>query len=331
MKFSRTVLKVALPACLAIAPLVTGVTTAAAEDIDSREYKIMLDASAFIGDYEGNLGDAIKALQESLAVEITAAGLELEKELEPEEIRFVQFLDTKDKDLRTHGFVLRKRGDLELDDNGEWKIKDGKTKYTLKFRSIYAETAAGKDVAILDDDTYDLSKVKEKFEEDVTIGTGIDDWVSIYSVSGSGRDKNSSNGMNNKDAIVLKNLDDAANLYPGLTSGLAEEGYIFDTFGAPNLKAVSGLTIHERTYEGAEVDLGEVDADLALTAWYEKESDYTTPAVVELSFDYKTDDEDEEVKANAAKLYQAMLELELVDIESTTKTAFVYSYNDNKE
>ncbi len=315
--------------------------------IASREYKVMLKAKKFKGNVEDKLPLAIKNLEQKLANKLSDSPLPLEGSFgeEPEDNRIVRYWDTTDKDLRSHGFVLRERGDLDLD---TMTPKEGKTKYTLKFRSPDQFPVARKNV-LLNEDDYNLSKIKYKFEEDIspiiitvnfawltlkeTNRTDLvidtkNNWRSLFSFSGTGRDKD--------DAVILGTLSDAVDLYPGLSNGLSEEGYTFDASNAPALEIVSDIEVYERKYEGMTVDLGDgIEAELELTIWYNMASSaYNRPALTELSFSYKRIDDDVLVgTANAARnaklLFETILGMNLVDISSSTKTAFVYSYSDH--
>ena len=284
---------------------------AANVEIDSREYKRLLNTDLFTGDVSSRAGkvndywtalnDAIeesaieKSTIEKSAIESNTSGsLSLNKS------RTVSFYDVQGScDLFHAGYSFRER------------VEKGKRKVTLKFRSRDRSIASTKDLSGT------KSKAKSKFEEDVAVS-----FASTYS---------SSTTQKIGDGKNLNKMDDPVGLYPGLKN----EG--FDQHLA--IKKVSNLTVSEYVYENAIVTIGRIDeiaalnAEFALTLWYNESVSTTQAIVAEISFKYKTDNGRFNSKADthAKALFTAMQENpQLANWNSTnsmSKTAAIYQYD----
>ncbi|MEZ4239287.1 MAG: hypothetical protein R3F59_24665 [Myxococcota bacterium] len=147
----------------------------------------------------------------------------------------------------------------------------------------------------------DRDGAEVKFEEDVSVG-----FVSRFGRSGTaplGDDP-------------LDTLDDADDVF----------GHLADAVGLPGDVALGEVgAVREQRYGPATVDLGALDAELSLTAWWaDGEAD---PALVEASFRYGDDHEDytTTVLQNGMALFEHLSALDAWrDPASPTKTAWIY-------
>ena len=281
--------------------------------LDSREYKLMLEASRFRGSnplsaidemWNGPIRRLIQGLD---GIKPEGGAFELEKD------RAVRFWDTGGDDkcaLRKHGYVFRERVKMK---NGKEVGK--KREVTLKFRHQEAERVTVKDMRGTHADA------KQKFELD--IGRGSNPGLPlrlIYSKS-----TKQPIGKNKK----INNMRDPLELYPKLAKGLREEGASVDP--DRKLERVSGLTVREHVYEEPAVDLGDRQAELSVTLWYdEKQGGLTEPLLAELSFKIEASDQhpafSTETLNRAEALFLAMAALPWADSNASTKTSFVYQY-----
>lgn len=177
---------------------------------------------------------------------------------------------------------------------------DSKRESTLKFRSTSQSAAAG--VTIKGSE----SNASSKFEVDTTAS------VVAYSRSTKQDFSNSKN---------LNKLKDVKDLYPTAT-GLSVTG------DAP-LTVVSGLTIYEKTYDGATSDLGQQAAEFSVSLWY-LNANATTPAVAEASFkvEEKNGDFTTKVTQRSELVFTTMTQMaSWVAPTATPKTTWVYQYN----
>jgi hypothetical protein len=168
--------------------------------VTAREYKIMLQTSPF----EGGRGDMLKASErfrdafaksiEALVVPSsgkTLTGGKLEP-VEAEKQVTVQFLDTKDLDLRESSHIFRVRQ----------PIGGGPLELTFKFRHPDRFLASsGK------------TGGKKKFEEDIKT-THDRDWISLHSLSGKVKDVD--------DRTAFKTLKDIEGFFKSLKQQLAD-------------------------------------------------------------------------------------------------------------
>jgi len=259
--------------------------------IDSREYKLMLDASQFAGSNPtaqiANYWSALGTLIDNDLNRDRLGSFWLDKE------RTIIMYDTQGSCLlHNNNLIFRER------------VENGDREVTLKYRSPDRYIAGSQDM----DGTE--SKAQTKFEEDLAMP-----YVSKFSHSSTQSISESKN---------INKLKDPIELYPDHM-----EQYNFDP-QTPIVK-VSDLTIYEKVYKGTKVDLGNKNAEFALTLWYTSPTS-TTPVVAEISFKYEDENEDfaQNVVTRAKKLFELMQSLSSWNNpNSTTKTAFVYNYNPN--
>ena len=281
--------------------------------VDSREYKVMLEASRFRGSNPLSVIDVIwngpiRQLIEGLdGVEPKGDAFELEKD------RAVRFWDTGGGNgcvLNKHGYAFRERVKVK---NG--KEVDKKREVTLKFRDQEAERVSVKDMRGVHADA------KQKFEMD--IGSSSDPGSPLRLIYSKSTEQPI--GKNKK----IDKMSDVLELYPGLGNGLEEDGATVDP--DQKLKRVSGLTIREHVYGEPAVDLGTGEAVLSLTLWYdEKQGGLAEPLLAELSFKIEASDQPPAFSTATLKraeaLFLAMVNLPFTDLNASTKTSFIYQY-----
>ena len=296
-------------------------TDIAAQDLDSREYKLMLQPSKFGGK---DPSQQANELWTTKLKPIIARELDAREDGDPRhdgsfndsKERQIVFRDTADCTFDKHGYALRERAKLK-----KGQLVANSREITLKFRIP--------DIFIAADARPE--KGKAKFEEDiapliakVADGTGKETGAafaqppsmrSMFSVSMEREPKPSNQ---------LATFADAIAVYPDLPDRLS-------VAGAPKIaadtKLEKGRTFHEVVLEGASVDLGhKLDAGIDLSLWYEKGAfGDRDPEIAELSFKYKIADSDDVAPAarRALKLFKA-LQRELGDWaspERETKTS----------
>ena len=269
------------------------------EPIRSREYKLMLAAGRFAGD-EAGVSEVAGALWRSLAGIIvpTAVAVSGTDTIE-RKTRRVRFLDTADHWLRRNDYVVRERIDQA----------DGARQVTLKFRHPDRFISQDRDMKPADRFAEDM-----KFEEDIKPR-----FQSLYSFS-------SSVVLDSED--VIETLKDVAKLFPGLSGAVAEMPK------TAALTTVGGFTAYERVIKGTSFQIRrdpEVFAECCLTLWYEQEA-APEPILAEFSFDYENAD-GEYTAVMARRAYDAFIAIQeglddWLDVESQTKTAYVYGLGD---
>lgn len=269
--------------------------SAANREVDSREYKLLLNTHLFTGnelirtskvnDYWKTLKRVIK---EGSLKSDTSGSLSLDKN------RTISFYDVQGScDLFNAGYSFRER------------VENDGRKVTLKFRSADQPIANAKDIR------GKKSNAKSKFEEDISAP-----FISTYSSSTTqkiGKNKN------------LNKMDDPVGLYPGLKSEHFDESI--------GINKVSHLTVSEYVYKNATADLDSVDAEFSLTLWYNEAESKTQAIVAEISFKYKGDHSrfSDEVGTRAKALFIEMqTSPQLINWnspDSLSKTATIYQYD----
>ncbi len=257
--------------------------------IESREYKLLLISSRFHGSDPGN---SVTHYWNQLKTLIEAKPIDRHTagSLTFSKTRTVKFYDTPGTcRLKANGYVFRER------------IENGEREVVLKYRSPDRYIAAHQNMKGKGSDA------DPKFEEDIG-----KPFISKFSHS-----TKQSIGAGKK----LNNMKDPVDLYAGL------EEYNFDL--NESIGVVSGLTVTEKLYENAKVDLGNKNGKFTLTLWYTSPSS-TKPTIAEISFKYSDSMEDytKKVVTRAKKVFEAMQSMdEWVAENSMTKTAFVYAYS----
>lgn len=203
--------------------------------------------------------------------------------------RTVFFFDTKGScALRSAGYSMRER-----DDGSKRKIE-------LKFGSSDQTTSANRDVS------GNSSKAETKFEDDITPPS-----KETFSHSTSEPLPDSKN---------INKAKDIKDLFPTTTQ--------FDSIKDQALVKVSGLTIHELTFDGPTSDLGQETAEFTITVWYANGA--SSPSLAEVSFGVPTNSDGvftTKVTQRSQLIFNTIQNMtNWVLSPSTTKTAWVYAY-----
>ncbi len=210
-------------------------------------------------------------------------------------VRDVMFYDTDGScQLRELGYSFRER------------IDNGDSEVTLKFRS------PDRYIADFEDLSASSGQAETKLEADV----GISSTETFKVVYG-----HSTKAPNTR---TINNMEDINVSFPGFDSD-----YGFSNSTALDL--VGNLTVREHVYKGVMIDLGQHDAEISVTLWYNgAPSGSQVPLVVEVSFKYE-DSSADYTKAVVNRARDAFFALQSLsawtDPASKTKTAFVYDYD----
>jgi hypothetical protein len=299
--------------------LTTHAVPAAAKgiELDSREYKLMLDPDRFAGEapekavedfIRDQLEPAIRtSFGDDAADELAAKGVDLEKR------RSVRFWDTEACALNSNGFAFRERIDLSEDDS-----PTSDPEITLKFRSPDLFLAADMRLEARER----AEEPDSKLEEDVgplSLTNGSEERV--VSVPRSTRSQFSRSTSQTIDPDALpRTLGDIGRLYPTFSDELRFAA------GEINLGTAlrPGPEYRELVYKSSKLDLAKhTKAEFSLTLWYEGAGNRTEPALAEVSFSHAADyGEVPAVAAQRARqLLLAMQDLAWAEPGAPTKTA----------
>jgi hypothetical protein len=307
--FSRTI--VALAALMPTAALAKGI------ELDSREYKLMLESVHFAGGAPGQAVDRFvrdqlePAVRQSFGAE--AADELKEKRLDLDERRRVRFWDTADCALIRSGFALRERVDLNEDGRPA-----SEAELTLKFRSSDLFLAASMRLEA----RAGTKDVESKFEEDLgalAVRSASGDAIVAMPRSSRSQFSRSTSQAVERDAAP-RTLEEVADLYPKFDDDLHLVAGESDMSAA----LAPSPAYHELVYESSMLDLAkETKASFALTIWYEGADDPEERALAEISFSYDTDDGavSGEAARRGRELLLALQDLDWADPGSPTKTA----------
>jgi len=265
----------------------------ASPKVTSREYKLLLDPNNFsYGNEASNVNSYFSQAKTAIENKISR---NVTGNMSLDTQREVRFYDTQGScPLNNMGYSFRER------------IENGAKEVTLKYR--------GYDHYITDfeDMSSSVSGAKTKLEDDIT----RKDNLSFLVVA--------SKSTTVPTSRTINDFEDINTLFTGF-----KNNYTFSN--SQSLQQVGGLTIYERKYDGATIDLGEFDADLEMSLWY-TQMPYTglKPAVVEVSFKYADANADytKKVVARATLSFSALKGLTQYNAPSSTatKTQFVYQY-----
>jgi hypothetical protein len=290
--------------------------------IDSREYKLLLDQTAFSGKaYE----KAAKAFWSGQLKPLIATTLDAkdgkasraEGALKLKKRRVVFFLDTKEGLLARRGIALRSRAYFK---NG---ALSGLPEVTLKFR------------------TPDLLRAVEyrRVADEHEGTTVLEEDIAPFQIARKGRPAFVAKPRSTYSRFSVSTKRDLDDTFSRL-------GDVFARFGAlPDLladrgnrvddKLRSGPTICEWVFQYACVNLGkDLDAEFGFTLWHfleagakrypfrRAESGRLKPRVAEISFDFETKNGrmDADAAERAQKLFIAMQEKLRVNRRATSKT-----------
>jgi hypothetical protein len=265
------------------------------QDVESREYKIMLRSARFKGDARA-LADRANDFFGELAHVAAPLTLGTEGRFEDDgRRRRVTFWDTGRQHLNEAGYICRHRENLE----------NGSREVTLKFRHADRHVSQDRDMSAARG-----TRAKTKFEEDIK-----KPFISLYSFSTT---------VPVEDQRPFRRLADVARLFPGLEAGIRRDRN-------EKVAMVNDFIARELVFEGAKIKLArapKVHAGCALIVWYRGERDSSQPVAVEFSFRYGDKDEryGGELAARAFAVFAALpRELDHWLSKATlTKTALVY-------
>ena len=307
------------PAIVVVATLTLQTTATAAKgiELDSREYKLMLEPERFAG---GAPHQAVRRFvrdQLEPAVRRTfgdeAADELKEKGFDLDERRSVRFWDTDGCALIRSGFALRERVDL----NNEGRPAS-EPEITLKFRSSDLFLTANMQLPA----RAGAKEVESKFEEDLgALAVRTASGEAIVPVPRSSRSQFSRSTTQTVDRrAVPETLKDVEELYPKFDDDLRLVAGESDMSAA----LAPSPEYRELVYKSSMIDLAkDTKTSFALTIWYEGADNRDRPALAEISFAHDTDDG--AVSAAAAlrgrELLLAMQDLDWADPGQPTKTA----------
>ncbi len=274
--------------------------TQAQNDLDSKEYKLLLRVDRFCDLAAGAKAywKGVDELGDELQIHVRG-----EVDDDKPSKRIVRFLDTEGFELReTHGYVFRERIALKRDGS-----KKKRKQITLKFRSADAALAKSKDVSSVAGDEDDRG---EKFEEDIVAPR-----ESRFSHSGE---------TEVKTKTEFDEVDDIKDAFPGLASLQFQDQEIL---------VVNGFKAHEVKMDAGKITLSDHHkAEASFTFWYDQPADGNL-LVAEFSFDYdvKRGNSDDRILATrrADELFKK-LQSDLHqwrDESAQTKTSIAYSAN----
>ena len=264
-------------------------------DVTSREYKLMLDASLFSYNTEASNVDSFLDDAE-IAIEM-AIDRNVTGSESLEKNRAVTFYDTDgDCQLKELGYSFRER------------IENGDSEVTLKFRS------PDRYISDFEDLSANSSSAATKLESD--IGTSsVSTFKAVYSHS-----------TTIDNTRTINEIEDINDEFPGF-----EDDY--NLSNSINLGIVGNITIREHVYRGHEIDLGQHDADISVTLWYNgTPSGNDQPVVVEVSFKYEDSGADytKKVVHRAKEVFNSLQDLTTwTNPNSQTKTGWIYAYDPN--
>jgi hypothetical protein len=270
--------------------------------VTSREYKVIVEGSLF-----ADVNAALSDIRDDVDELARGAGLGVTEKFDakdPNE-RTILFLDTPDFTLRENGLLLRQRV----------KQKNGKTEYTLKYRTEDRYVAAGKDLS-----PGPGLKHASKLEEDIGVP-----FVSRFSHS-------TTVDLDDDDELAGENfpeaLSAAARLFPAVLA-VHHDGLL----SAPEttLAPVNGLKIFERVFTGPVLRFPQggdrrssASGTVALIFWSKGKKGRILTA--EFSFRYQDDNEafSPELASSARRFFEGLQHQDWTRPEALTKTQYIY-------
>jgi hypothetical protein len=267
----------------------------------SREYKVIVDDAIFV-----DLKHALELILDDIrdAAHLRGSSINGRFDNKDPAERSILFIDTPNQTLRENGLLLRQRV----------KRKNGKTEYTLKYRTEDQYVAAGTNVK-----PGKRLKATSKFEEDIGIP-----FVSRFSHS-------TTVSINDKSLSGKRfpeTLSAAGKIFPVLLQ------LHRDNLACPPetpLAPVNNLRVFERVFTGPIIEFGNerdgrgsTPAEAAVILWSKRQKDRVLTA--EFSFRYKNDNEgfSFEIATAARAFFERLQELNWTRPGALTKTQFMY-------
>ena len=279
--------------CLSVLILCSPFIAHANPDVTSREYKLMLDANQFNYDTEANnVKDFLDDAETEIENSISRNVIGNEYHAKT---RDVKFYDTEGTcELNTRGYSFRER------------IENTDSEVTLKFRSPDRYISDFKDLSAIS------SQAETKLEADV----GVSSTSTFKVVYG-----HSTKAPNTRN---INRMDDINDQFPGFSDD-------YDLDDSLTLDLVGDLTVREHVYKGRVIDLGQYDAEISVTLWYNgMPSGSQAPVVAEVSFKYEDNSADytKKVVNRAKTAFESLQSLtSWTNPASKTKTRFVYEFD----
>jgi hypothetical protein len=257
-------------------------------NVESREYKLMLDPSLFTGSNPStaitNFWDTLENLIETNMGRSASGSFSLDKS------RTVRFYDTPESCvLKNSGFVFRER------------VENTNREVTLKFRSPDRYISGYQNMSA------SSSSAETKFEEDISAP-----FVSKYSYSTTQGISSSKN---------LNKMDDPVGLYPGL------EAYGFDEDEAISLVGNLEISerVYKGTDVDLGNKDGQFSLTLWYRSGF---LTTPVVAEISFKYADSSEDYSEHVVTRAKAVFEQMQSMSAwVATEAITKTAYVYAYN----
>lgn len=282
------------------------------QEIQSREYKIMLDANRFEGSEDALRAQAARFWEVfgKAVAEVTDGSVRTKKKLkkiDADKRRKIRFYDTEDCFLDSaHDYVFRLREE----------VISGKEEVTLKFRQRKLRTAQMADMQPADTGGAECNRIEGftcKFEEDVKVDSPI---VSLYSVS-----TTKEIGPGEK----IAHLNYPGDFVPGLQNALGEEYH-----PERRIKRVGKYTARELVLTGGRLEMSkwpDVKVGCGLVVWYDNsKKPFYEPDVAEFSFKYRKHIDDELLESQCREVLTILNDRMGTWVASPqlTKTRFVY-------
>lgn len=248
--------------------------------LQAREYKLLLDGGRFVGKPKEVVAhfweDRLKPIIARALGPRRSGAARHKKSFDRKRKRIVIFRDTSGHLLNGCGYILRERAAIPED-----RRPPAEREITLKFRTPDLLLAAASLPTSGDEEM--------TFEEDIApLHVLMKDASGVRTVVfADPRSMRSQFALSMKRWIAfdasLKTMRDAMRIHPALRAGLEKAGA-----GSIDLDAVlrRGPEIHERVFEGAEVEFGgEMVGTFAFTLWwFGRFSENAAPNVAEISF-----------------------------------------------
>lgn len=228
--------------------------------IDSREYKIILDPSNFSGNDPERDRIYINEILYSLTKNLN---LKVEESLEKPKVKKVWYMDTKSHDLyQTNNFILRFKEKVY----GNYKCN-----VTFKSRHSDVSKVLGTDLKTVNQNpSYKIDE--QKFEEDILFGS---EKKFSYSTE-----------LEYESPPPIDSLTDISSIFPKLNFGLHPTSKILK---------VNNLSVIETSHKLGKILLGdEKKAGLEVSIWCAKDEsnkeEELTPIIAEFDIDIKSKD-----------------------------------------
>lgn len=268
----------------------------ASDEETSREYKLMLKTSQFT--YGAESSNVNQYFQEAKTLLQNRLARDVTGSMYLNKTRQVRFFDTQGScPLNGLGYIFRDR------------VENGNSEVTLKYRGYDRYIAAFENVSS------NTANAETKLEADIG-SNSTQSFNVVYSHSTT--------------APNTRTLNDFLDIHTHFPSFKTNYGFS----DSQALNVVGNFTAYEKVYKGGIIDLGEHDAEISITLWYngQPNTSNTNPVVVEMSFKYEDPAADytKKVVGRAAVAFKALKEMTTWTAPAAlTKTQYAYQYQPN--